>query len=75
VFKKLVAALTPWQDMKAAMMLKYDTIDKEKLKAKIDLIKQKPKHMIQTCNDLMENLFAIGKLEDVEQKKRILSYL
>jgi hypothetical protein len=29
--------------MKVAMMLKYGTIDKEEIKAKLDFIKQEPK--------------------------------
>jgi hypothetical protein len=29
--------------MKATMLLKYDTVDKEKIRAKLDKIKQKPK--------------------------------
>jgi hypothetical protein len=64
-----------WQDMKAAMLLKYDIIDKDEVKTKLDLIKQKPKQRIQTYYDCMENLFARGKLEDVEQRRRFLSYL
>jgi hypothetical protein len=29
--------------MKVAMLLKYDNVDKEKVKVKLDLIKQEPK--------------------------------
>jgi hypothetical protein len=61
--------------MKATMLLKYDTIDKDEVKTKLDLIKQKPKHNIQTYYDRMEKLFTRGKLEDVEQRRRFLSYL
>jgi hypothetical protein len=32
--------------MKAAMLLKYGTIDKEKMRAKLDLIKQEPKQRV-----------------------------
>ncbi len=61
--------------MKVAMMLKYDIIDKKEFKAKLDLIKQEFKQRIQTYYDWMEILFTRGKLEDVEQKMRFLSYL
>ncbi len=56
-------------------MLKYDIIDKKEFKAKLDLIKQEFKQRIQTYYDWMEILFTRGKLEDVEQKRRFLSYL
>jgi hypothetical protein len=32
--------------MKATMLLKYGTIDKEEVKAKLDLIKQEPKQWV-----------------------------
>jgi hypothetical protein len=38
-FKKLVATLVDWETMKATMLLKYGTIDKKEVKAKLDLIK------------------------------------
>jgi hypothetical protein len=38
-FKKLVAAPMDWETMKATMLLKYGTIDKKKVRAKLDLIK------------------------------------
>ncbi len=55
------------------MMLKYGTIDKEDIRSKPDFIKQKPKHKVQAYYDQMENLFARGKLKEVEQKKKITS--
>jgi hypothetical protein len=42
-FKKLIATLMDWQALKAAMLLKYGTIDKKEVRAKLDLIKQEPK--------------------------------
>jgi hypothetical protein len=66
-FKKLVATPTTWQDMKATMLLKHVTIDKEKVKMKLDMIKQEPKQRVETYYDWMDKLFAKGKLKDVEQ--------
>jgi len=44
LFKKLgVVALSDWQAMKVTMLLKYGTIDKEKVRTKLDLIKQEHK--------------------------------
>lgn len=45
-FKKLVAPPTTWQNMKATMLLKYITVDKEKVKMKLDMIKQEPKERV-----------------------------
>jgi hypothetical protein len=56
--------------MNATMLLKYGTIDKEEVKAKLDLIKQEPKQWVQTYYDQMEKLFARGKLEDAKQRGR-----
>jgi hypothetical protein len=68
-FKKLVGAPTTWQDMKATMLLKYVFDDKENIRVKLDMIKQKPKQKLQTYYDWMDKLFAKGKLEDVEQRR------
>jgi hypothetical protein len=45
-FKELMAVPIDWQTMKATMLLKYGTIDKEEIKAKLDLIKQEPKQRV-----------------------------
>jgi hypothetical protein len=37
--------------MKATMLLKYDIVDKEVVRAKFDLIKQEPKQKVHTCYD------------------------
>jgi hypothetical protein len=37
--------------MKATMMLKYNIVDKEEVRAKLDMIKQELKQRIQTCYD------------------------
>jgi septum formation topological specificity factor MinE len=37
--------------MKATTLLKYVTIDKEKVKVKLDIIKQEPKQRVQTHYD------------------------
>jgi hypothetical protein len=45
-FKKLIATPTNWQAMKVTMSLKYGTIDKKEVRAKLDLIKQEPKQHV-----------------------------
>jgi hypothetical protein len=42
-FKKLPITLADWQVVKANMLLKYGTIDKEEIRGKLDVIKQDPK--------------------------------
>ncbi len=66
-----MAAPTNWQTMKIAMLLKYDIINKKEVRAKLDLIKQELKQKVQAYYGKMEKLFARGKLEDGEQKKKI----
>lgn len=74
LFKKLgVVAPSDWQAMKVTMLLKYGTIDKEKVRTKLDLIKQEHKQWVQAYYDQMEKLFARSKLEDAKQKRRFLS--
>ncbi len=55
-----------WQ----TMLLKYGTMDKEDIKAKLDVIKQEPKQQVQGYYDIMEKLFTRGKLEDAKYRKR-----
>ncbi len=57
---------TNWPSMKVAMLLKYDMVDKEDIKAKLDQMKQKPKQKVEAYHDKMEKLFIKGKLEDIE---------
>ncbi len=47
----MVATPTTSQDMKVTMLLKYFTIDKEKVGMKLDMIKQKLKQIVQTYYD------------------------
>jgi hypothetical protein len=72
-FKNLTVARTDWWTMEATMLLKYGTIDKEEVRAKLDLIKQEPKQRVHAYYDRLEKLFARGKLEDGEQRRRFLS--
>jgi N12 class adenine-specific DNA methylase len=44
--------------MKVAMLLKYDIVDKEKIQAKMDKIKQEPKRWVHTYHDKMEKFFT-----------------
>ncbi len=61
-----------WQ----TMLLKYGTMDKEEIKAKLDVIKQEPKQQIQGYYDIMDKLFTRGKLEDAKHRKRLfLSFI
>jgi hypothetical protein len=48
------------------MLLKYGTIDKEEIRAKLDCIKQEPKQRVHAYYDRMEKLFTRGKLDDGE---------
>jgi hypothetical protein len=71
--KKLMVVPTDWWTMKATMLLKYGTVDKEEVRAKLDLIKQELKQRVRAYYDKLEKLFTRGKLEDGEQRKRFLS--
>jgi hypothetical protein len=44
--KKLTTTPMDWQAMKVAMTLKYDIVNKEEIKAKLDFIKQEPKQRV-----------------------------
>jgi hypothetical protein len=74
-FKKLMVVPIDWWTMKVAMLLKYGTIDKEEVRAKLDMIKQELKQRVHAYYDKLEKLFARGKLEDGEQRRRFLSRL
>jgi intergrase/recombinase len=60
-------AFINWQ----TMLLKYGIVDKEEIKAMLDVIKQKPKERVQGYYDIMEKLFTRGKIENAKHRKRI----
>jgi hypothetical protein len=57
---------TDWQ----TMLLKYGTVNKKEIKAKLYVIKQEPRQQIQGYYDMMDKLFTRGKLEDAKHRKR-----
>lgn len=65
-FKIFVIVPSNWSTMKATMFLKYGMVGKEKVKAKLNQIKQKPIQKMQAYHDRMEMLFTIEKLEDAK---------
>jgi hypothetical protein len=70
---KLMATPTNWSTVKIVMLLKYDIINKDEIRTKLDLIKQELKQ--KAYYGKMEKLFAKGKLEDGEQRKKFMSQM
>jgi hypothetical protein len=73
-YKKLATTLVDWSVMKVAMLLKYGTMDKEEIWAKLDQIKQEPKQSVHVYLNRMEKKFTKRKLEDVKVEGSYLSY-
>ncbi len=69
LYKKLAIAPIDQPTMKVVMLLKYSTMDKEEVWAKLDQIKQELKQIVQAYHDRMEKLFTRGKLEDAEERE------
>ncbi len=63
--KKLTIVPTDWWTMKATMLLKYGTNDKE-VRTKLGLIKQELKQRVHVYYDNIEKLFVRGKHKDGE---------
>ncbi len=57
------------------MLLKYGTIDKHEIRAKLDRIKKNLKQRVHAYYDRMKKLFTRGKLEDGEHKRKFWSRL
>ncbi len=61
--------------MKITMLLKYEIMEKEQIRGKLDVIKQKPKWQVQAYYDKTKKLFTRSKLQDAKQIKRLLFQL
>jgi hypothetical protein len=54
---------------------KYGDVDADDIRMKLDAIKQEPKERVQKYFERLDILFRRGKIQDAEQKRRILARL
>jgi hypothetical protein len=57
------------------MEQKYENVDVDDIRMKMDAIKQEPKERVQKYFERRDKLFRKGKIQDVEQKRRFLARL
>jgi len=57
------------------MVQKYENIDVDDIRMKMDAIKQEPKERVQKYFERLDKLFRKGKIQDVKQKRRFLARL
>jgi len=54
---------------------KYENVDADDIRMKMDAIKQKPKERVQKYFERLYKLFQKGKIQDIEQKRKFLARL
>ncbi len=56
-------------------MQKYEKVDDDDIRAKLDAIKQEPRERVQKYFERLDRLFQRGRITDAEQRKRFLARL
>lgn len=74
-FKKLQFAPTDWNEIKTKMQQKFDDVDLDEIKMKMDIVKHEPRYWVQLYFDQLEKLCRKGKIKDVEQRCKFVAHL
>jgi len=74
-FRRLQPVPADWTELRTLMVQKYENIDVDDIRMKMDAIKQEPKERVQKYFERLDKLFRKGKIQDVKQKRRFLARL
>jgi hypothetical protein len=74
-FRRLQPVPADWAELRTLMEQKYENIDINDIRMKLDAIKQEPKERVQKYFERLDKLFRKGKIQDVEQKRKFLARL
>ncbi len=55
-----------WADMRTLMIQKYENVDADDIRMKLDAVKQEPKKRVQKYFECLDKLFQKGKIQDME---------
>jgi len=74
-FKRLQPTLTNSAELRTLIIQKYEDVDVDDIRMKLDAIKQEPKERVQKYYERLDKLFQKGRIQDAEQKRRFLARL
>jgi len=74
-FRRLQPTPANWVELNTLIVQKYEDIDADDIRMKLDAIKQKPKDRVQKYFECFDKLFQRGRIQDAEQKRRFLARL
>jgi hypothetical protein len=72
-FKKLNPPSTDWTVLRTTIVQKFGDVDVNEIRVKLDVIKQEPKEWVEKYFERLDNFFQRGKIENVEQRRRLLT--
>jgi len=61
--------------LRTLIIQKYEDVDVDDIRMKLDAIKQEPKERVQKYYERLDKLFQKGRIQDAEQKRRFLARL
>ncbi|CAM6019453.1 unnamed protein product [Sphagnum balticum] len=67
--------VTDWAERLTMAAKKYEKVDDDDIRAKLDAIKQEPRERVQKYFERLDRLFQRGRITDAEQRRRILARL
>jgi len=74
-YRRLQPVPTDWAELRTLMVQKYENIDANDIRMRMDTIKQEPKERVQKYFERLDKLFRKGKIQDVKQRRRFLAKL
>jgi hypothetical protein len=74
-FKRLQPVPVDWNELRMLIVQKYENVDDDDIRMKLDAMKQEPKKRVQKYFERLDKLFWKGRILDVEQKRRFLARL
>jgi len=74
-FKRLQPAPVDWPELKMLIVQKYENVDVDDIRMRLDAIKQEPKERVQKYFERLDKLFQKGQIPNAEQRRRFLGRL
>jgi len=74
-FKRMQPTPVDWPELRTLIVQKYENVDADDIRMKLDAIKQKPKERVQKYFERLDKLFQRGRIQDTKQRKRFLARL
>jgi hypothetical protein len=74
-FQRLQPAPADWLELRTFIVQKYESVDDDDIRVKLDAIKQEPKERVQRYFERLDRLFQRGRIPNAEQRRRFLARL